>query len=78
MDGLTVRVAGEATTPFCVTPSDQTTVHGPEPVRAAWICVDPPVQTAPPPETAAVGSVRTVAAVVAATDVQPLTVTVTE
>jgi hypothetical protein len=75
--GLTLRVAGEARTFDCVTPSDHTTVHGPVPVSAAWIVAEPPGQTAPPPETVAVGSVRTVAVVVAAADVQALTVTVT-
>ena len=33
--GLTLRVAGEARTFDCVTPSDQTTIHGPLPVSAA-------------------------------------------
>lgn len=75
--GLTLRTAGEATTPFWVTPSDQTTVHGPVPVRAAWIWAELPAQTTPPPETAAVGSVRTTAVVVPALDVHALTVTVT-
>ena len=75
--GLTFRVAGEVRTFDCVTPSDQTTVQGPVPVSAAWIVAEPPGQTAPPPETVAVGSVRTVAVVVAAADVQALTVTVT-
>ena len=75
--GLTLRVAGDAATFDCVTPSDQTTVHGPVPVSAAWIVVEPPGQIAPPPETVAVGSARTVAVVVAADDVHASTVTVT-
>jgi hypothetical protein len=76
--GATERVAGEETTPDCVIPSDQTTVHGPVPVSAAWIAAEPePAQMVPPPETAAVGSGRTVAVVVPAGDAQPLTVTVT-
>ena len=53
--GLTERVAGEVTTPLCVTPSDQTTVHGPAPVSAAWIVVEAPRQIAAVPETVAVG-----------------------
>ena len=76
--GETDRVAGEATTPDCVTPSDQTTLHGAVPVSAAWMsAVPPPAHIVAPPETAAVGSGRTVAVVVPAVDVQPLTVTVT-
>lgn len=59
-------------------PSDQTTVHGPVPVSAAWITAEPPpAQIVPPPDTDAVGSARTVAVVVPAGDVQPFTVTVT-
>ena len=77
-DGETDRIAGDAPTPDWVTPSDQTTVHGPVPVRAAWITAEaPPAHMVAPPETVAVGSGRTVAVVVPAGDVQPLTVTVT-
>ena len=75
--GLTERVAGEAATPLCVTPSDHVTLQGPVPVSAAEIVVAPPAQIAAPPETVAVGSARTVAAVVPAVDVHALVVTVT-
>jgi hypothetical protein len=75
--GLTERVAGDEATPDCTTPSDQVTVQGAVPVSAAWIVVEPPAQICAVPETAAVGSARTVADVVAALEVQPLTVTVT-
>jgi len=76
--GDTERTAGEAATPDCVTPSDQTTVQGPVPVSAAWITAEaPPAQTVPPPDAAAVGRGRTVAVVVPAGEVQPSTVTVT-
>jgi hypothetical protein len=64
--GLTLRVAGEAATFDCVTPSDQTTVHGPEPVRAAWIVVEEPGQIVAAPETVAVGLVFTVTVTTAA------------
>ena len=53
--GLTERVAGEAATPLCVTPSDHVTFHGPAPVSAAEIVVAPPAQTAAVPDTVAVG-----------------------
>jgi hypothetical protein len=53
--GLTLRDAGDAATPLCVTPSDQITVHGPVPVSAAWIVVEAPRQIAAVPETVAVG-----------------------
>jgi hypothetical protein len=75
--GLTLRDAGDAATPLCVTPSDQITVHGPVPVSAAWIVVEAPWQIVAAPETVAVGRVLTVATVVAAVEVQPSTVTVT-
>lgn len=76
--GATAREAGEERTLDCVMPSDQTTVQGPVPVSAAWITAEPPpAQIVPPPETAAVGRVRTAAVVVPAGDVQPLTLTVT-
>lgn len=75
--GLTDRVAGEEATPDWTTPSDQVTVQGAVPVSAAWIVVAPPAQTSAVPETTAVGSGRTVAEVVAAVEVHPLTVTVT-
>src|SRR5947207_3300233 len=39
----------------CETPSDQRTVHGPVPVKAAWIFVLFPKQIVPPPLTIAVG-----------------------
>ena len=42
--GLTLRVAGLADTPFCGVPSDHIRFHGPVPVNAAWIVVDPPTQ----------------------------------
>jgi len=74
--GLTERVAGDAATALCVTPSDQVMFQGPLPVSAAEIVVAPPAQTAAPPETAAVGSARTVAVVVPAADVHELVVTV--
>ena len=60
--GLTERVAGEAPTPLCVTPSDQITVQGPVPVSAAWIVVELPAQICAVPETAAVGFGLTVMA----------------
>ena len=58
--GLTLRVAGEAATLDCETPSDQTTVHGPVPVSTAWIVVEEPAQIAAVPETVAVGGGWTV------------------
>lgn len=71
--GLTDRVAGEAATPVCVTPSDQTTVHGPAPVSAAEIRAEPPGQMAVVPETVAVGFGLTVTVTVGALfDTQPL------
>jgi hypothetical protein len=71
--GLTLRVAGEAATLDCVTPSDQMTVHGPSPVSAAWIVVEAPMQIAAVPETAAVGFGLTVTVTVGAFDeTQPL------
>ena len=48
-------MAGDAATFDCVTPSDQTTVHGPVPVRTAWIEDEVPAQIAAVPETVAVG-----------------------
>jgi hypothetical protein len=54
-DGETDRCAGLAATPLCVTPSDQTTVHGPEPVRVAEIVVEFPSQIEAVPLTVAVG-----------------------
>jgi hypothetical protein len=60
--GLTLRVAGEAATFDCVTPSDQITVHGPSPVSAAWMFVELPAQICAVPETAAVGFGLTVTA----------------
>ena len=59
-DGLTVRVAGLATTPFWLTPSDQPTLHGPEPVSAAAIAVEPPLQMVALPLAAEVGRELTV------------------
>ena len=53
--GETERVAGEAATPLCVTPSDQVTFHGPAPVSAAETSVAPPAQIAAVPDTVAVG-----------------------
>ena len=58
--GLTVRLAGLVVTLFCVTLSDQITVHGPVPVNAAWIVADCPAQIAVLPLTVAVGSGLTV------------------
>ena len=75
-EGCTLRVAGEAPT-LCTTPSDQLTLHGPVPVRAAEISVALPWQIVAEPPTAAVGSPRTATVVVAAADAQPLTATVT-
>jgi hypothetical protein len=75
-DGVTVRVASEPPT-LCVRPSDQVTLQGPTPVSAAEISVELPWQIVAEPLTAAVGSGRTVAAVVAAEDAQPLTVAMT-
>lgn len=71
--GLTERVAGEAAMPAWTTPSDQVTVHGPAPVRAAWIGTEPPAHTAPEPETTAVGFGTTVTVTVGAlVDTQPV------
>jgi hypothetical protein len=71
--GPTERVAGEAATPDCVTPSDQVTIQGPEPVRAAAIRVEPPGQMAAEPETVAVGFGLTVTVTVGALfETQPL------
>ena len=58
--GDTERVAGDAATPDCVTPSDHVTVQGALPVKAAWTIVAPPGQIAAEPETAAVGFGSTV------------------
>jgi hypothetical protein len=58
--GDTERTAGEAATPDCVAPSDHVTVHGADPVSAAWIWTLPPAQTSPPPDTAAEGRGSTV------------------
>ncbi len=55
-----MRVAGVAATPGWVKPSDQTTVHGPVPLSAAWRLALPPGQIAPPPLTTAVGNTRIV------------------
>ena len=67
-----MRVAGEAATPDCVTPSDQMTVHGAAPVSAAWMSAEPPGQMAAEPETAAVGFGSTVTVTVGALfDTQP-------
>ncbi len=57
--GLTVRVTGLVET-LLVTASDQTTVQGPVPVRAASIPAKPPLQMVPSPLTYAVGSPVTV------------------
>ena len=54
--GETTRVAGLAATPVCVTPSDQVTLHGPAPLRAAWIVVLCPWQIVAAPATVAVGA----------------------
>ena len=71
--GLTERVAGEAATPLCVTPSDQVTFQGPAPVSAAEIVVAPPAQTAAVPDTVAVGFGLTVTVTVGALlETQPL------
>jgi hypothetical protein len=71
--GLTERAAGEEATFDCVTPSDQTTVHGPTPVSAARICVELPAQIVAVPETAAVGRGFTATVTVGAlTETQPL------
>jgi len=52
--GETARVAGDAAA-GCTNPSDHVTLHGPVPVRAAWIPTDPPAHVSPPPDTVAVG-----------------------
>ena len=54
-----------------VKPSDQTSVQGPAPLRAAWIFVLLPVQIAPPPLTTAIGRARTVT-VLLHVELQPL------
>ncbi len=63
--GATVRVAGEAATGW-TRPSDQVTLHGPAPVSAAWMGVEPPAQIAAEPETVAVGLGFTVTVTVGA------------
>ena len=71
--GLTERVAGEAATPLCVTPSDQVTFQGPAPVSAAETTAAPPAQIAVEPDTAAVGFGLTVTVTVGALfETQPL------
>src|SRR5258708_914543 len=47
---------GVAATLVWVTPSDQVSVQGAVPVRAAWMLVKAPEQIVPPPVTAAVGN----------------------
>jgi hypothetical protein len=48
-------------------------VHGPAPVRAAWIVVEPAAQIAAEPETTAVGFAVTVTVTVGAfVETQPL------
>ncbi len=70
--GLTLRVAGLTVTPFWVAPSDQVRFHGPAPVRAAWIVVDPPAQIVASPDTTAVGCELTVTVTCAVfADTQP-------
>ena len=59
-EGLTVRVAGLASTPFWLMPSDQPTFHGPVPVSAAAITVELPLQMAVLPLTTEVGRELTV------------------
>ena len=71
-----MRVAGEAPA-LWTTPSDQLTLHGPVPVSAAEMSVEPPWQIVAEPLTAAVGCARTATVVVAAVDSHPLTATVT-
>ena len=62
----------------CVTLSDHVTFHGAVPVNVAVIVAEPPAQIAPPPLTAAVGSVLTVTATGDDAALQPLAfVTVT-
>ena len=58
--GLTLRDAVVPLLMVWVTLSDQVTVKGAVPVSAAVIVAEPPGQNAPPPLTAAAGSVRTV------------------
>jgi hypothetical protein len=60
VEGLTLRVAGLAATEGWVKPSDQVTLHGPVPVRAAWIVVEPPLQIVTLPLTTDVGRGLTV------------------
>src|SRR6266851_6956773 len=55
-DGLTERMTGDVMTLVWVTPSDQVTVQGAVPVRAAWMLVLAPEQIVPPPLTVAVGN----------------------
>ena len=45
---------------LCIRPSDQTTVHGPDPVRLATTLVLPPGQILLPPLTVAVGRAQLV------------------
>jgi hypothetical protein len=66
--GLTERVAGEDATLDCVRPSDQTTVHGPAPVSAAWIVVADPTQICAVPDTVAIGRASTVTVTAGALD----------
>ena len=59
-DGLTLRVAGLATTPFWLMPSDQFTFHGPVPVSVAEIVAVPPLQMVALPLATEVGRELTV------------------
>ena len=58
--GLTLRVAGLAATPFCVKLSDHVMFHGPVPVSAAWMVVEPPLQIVAEPLATDVGRAFTV------------------
>ena len=60
LDGLTKRVNGLANTLLLIAPSDQPTVHGAVPVKAAWMAALLPAQIVVVPLTTAVGFEETV------------------
>jgi hypothetical protein len=59
-EGLTLREAGLAATPFCTNPSDHVTFHGPVPVKAAEMAAVSPLQIGVVPLTTEVGRASTV------------------
>ena len=55
-----MRVAGLVATAFWLEPSDQLTFHGPVPVKAAEILVEPPLQIVAVPLATEVGRALTI------------------